>query len=199
MIAFIRGVVAQTSPDAVVLDVGGVGISVQCTPSTGLGLSVGDRVELATTLVVREESWSLYGFNDAQDRAVFELVQTVSGIGPRLALAILGTMTADQLRTAVAAEDLAVLTRVPGIGRKGAQRLVLELKDRLGPAGSMVASTVGRIAGWQSDVADGLMSLGWSARDAERAVEAVADQAAGMDPVDVAALLKSALRSLDRS
>jgi len=132
-------------------------------------------------------------------------VQTVSGIGPRIAMALLGTLSPDDLRRAVATDDEATLVRVPGIGRKGAQRLILELKDRLGPAigagrGERAASASS--GGWQGDVAAGLMSLGWSAREADQAVlaidpEQIATATAGTTP-DVGVLLKAALRTLDR-
>ncbi|MBU6243626.1 MAG: Holliday junction branch migration protein RuvA [Actinomycetales bacterium] len=198
MIAFLRGAVASASPDGVVIDVGGVGIAAACTPATALGLRPGDHVELVTSLVVREDGWTLYGFVDADERRVFELVQTVSGIGPRLALGLLATLTPDALRSAVASEDLATLTRVPGIGRKGAARLVLELKDRLGqPASAVAASPLG--AGWQAAVIAGLTSLGWSAKEAERAAQSVAPMAEEQASPDIPVLLKAALRSLDRS
>lgn len=198
MIAFLRGAVASAAPDGVVIDVGGVGIAAACTPATALGLRPGDHVELVTSLVVREDGWTLYGFVDADERRVFELVQTVSGIGPRLALGLLATLTPDALRSAVASEDLATLTRVPGIGRKGAARLVLELKDRLGqPASAVTASPLG--AGWQAAVIAGLTSLGWSAKEAERAAQSVAPMAEEQASPDIPVLLKAALRSLDRS
>ena len=120
--------------DEVLVRVGGVGLSVQCTPGTLAGLRVGESTHLPTSLVVREESLTLYGFADEDERVVFELLQTASGVGPRLAQAMLAVHSPDALRLAVATEDLAALTQVPGIGRKGAQRIVLELKDRLGAA-----------------------------------------------------------------
>lgn len=198
MIAFIRGSVVRTGADHVVVDIGPMGVVALCTPATALAARVGDHLQLVTSLVIREDSWTLYGFADDDERSVFEIVQTVSGIGPRIALAILATMTPDELRTAVARDDLARLTAVPGIGRKGAGRIVLELKDRLGPAVSESgASDASLGAGWRAAVLAGLESLGWSAREAERAVDAVQDDALAMgDQPDVAVLLKSALRSL---
>ena len=205
MISLIRGTVLATSLDGLVVDLGSVGLSVSCTAATSLGTSVGDHVELFTSLVVREDGWTLFGFVDPDERTVFETVQTVSGIGPRIALALLGTMSPDELRTAVAREDLATLVKVPGIGRKGAGRLVLELKDRLGaPVGgepAAVAATSG--AEWAVSVAAGLTSLGWTAKDAESAVLAVTPMAESLVDAqgrpDISALLKAALRSLDRS
>jgi holliday junction DNA helicase RuvA len=179
MIAHLTGTVASVAPDGAVVDVGGVGIQVQCTPGTLAGLRQGERARVATSLVVREDSLTLYGFASDDERNTFELLQTASGVGPRLALAMLAVLTPDALRRAVAAEDLAVLTSVPGIGRKGAQRIVLELAGRLGGpgdgqlpgAGSLAPMAV--IAPWREQVKAGLISLGWQAREAEQAIAMV--------------------------
>lgn len=190
MIASVAGHVAAVQPSAVVIEIGGVGMHVSCTPQTAAACRVGDALSLQTSLVVREESLTLYGFADPEQRDVFELVQTVSGIGPRTALAVLATLTPDELRRAIAAEDVASLTRVPGIGTKGAQRLVIELKDRLGVAGA------DRPAQGSETVRAALVSLGWSTRDADRALAAVAPDA---DPTsDVGEMLRAALQHLDR-
>ena len=206
MIDFIRGTVTAVRPDRVVIDIGPLGLTAMCTPAAALSVRVGERVELITSLVIREDGWTVYGFLDADERTVFEQVQTVSGVGPRLAMGLLATLSPDELRLAVAREDLATLTKVPGVGRKGASRLVLELKDKLGPAQGMVAAGVSGGApgrGWQASVTAGLTSLGWSAKEAEQAVLAVAPLAQAPDGEsagpDIAALLKAALRSLDRS
>ena len=135
MIAHVDGTVSGVAPDGAVIDVGGVGLLVQCTPGTLARLRTGERARVATSLVVREDALTLYGFASEDERNTFELLQTASGVGPRLALAMLAVFTPDALRRAVATEDLAALTTVPGIGRKGAQRIVLELAGRLGPAG----------------------------------------------------------------
>lgn len=196
MIAHLRGEVARVSTGSVVIEVGGVGLTVACTPQTALALRPGQEVSLDTTLVVREESLTLFGFMDADQRDVFEAVQTVSGVGPRTALALLATLSPDELRSAISHEDIARLTKVPGIGRKGAERLIVELRDRLGPPrGSVTAVSDGQ--DWREAVGAGLQSLGWSSREADSAVSAVADQAG--DSPDVAALLRAALRSLDRA
>src|SRR3989440_11267441 len=147
MIAFVSGPVAALAPDTAVIEVGGVGMAVQCTPGTLARLRVGERARLPTTLVVREDSLTLYGFADDDERQCFELLQTASGVGPRLAQAMLAVHAPDALRLAVARDDEKALTAVPGIGKKGAQRLLLELKDRLGvPVGSVApaAATPGR-------------------------------------------------------
>src|ERR1700728_3318779 len=131
MIAPPDGTVSGVAQDGAVIDVGGVGLLVQCTPGTLAGLRTGERARVATSLVVREDALTLYGFASDDERDVFELVQTCSGVGPRLALAMLASFSPDGLRQSIASEDVAALTRVPGIGRKGAQRVVLELA---GPA-----------------------------------------------------------------
>ncbi len=207
MIAHLAGSVATLSPDGAVIDVGGVGLLVQCTPGTLAGLRLGEQARVATSLVVREDSLTLYGFASEDERNTFELVQTATGVGPRLAQAMLAVLTPDALRRAVAAEDLAVLTSVPGIGRKGAQRIVLELAGRLGaPIGAGAHAPAGRPAAaaphWQDQVRSGLVSLGWQAREADQAISAVepdlAAQAGQPGDVDVAVALRAALRVLGR-
>jgi Holliday junction DNA helicase RuvA len=163
--------------------------------------------------VVREDALTLYGFASDDERDVFELVQTASGVGPRLALAMLASFSPDGLRQAIAAEDVSALTRVPGIGRKGAQRIVLELAGRLGspagPAGVMgplpgAGPATGGAGLWRDQVRAGLVNLGWPARDAEQAIAAVAADLAvspaGTDAtVDVSVALRAALRKLSRT
>ncbi|HET8969658.1 MAG TPA: Holliday junction branch migration protein RuvA [Candidatus Nanopelagicales bacterium] len=201
MISFVSGAVAAVGPDTAVLEVGGVGLELVCTPATLAGLRVGEPARLAAALVVREDSLTLFGFAGDDERAVFEILQTVAGVGPRLAQAALAVHRPDDLRRAVATEDLATLTKVPGIGRKGAQRMVLELKERLGPpvgsASSPAPPTAGAGGGWAGQVHAGLVALGWSARDADTAVDAVRHQA--IEAQDVPALLRAALQALDRS
>lgn len=206
MISFVRGTVAHVSADSLVIDLGAVGVTVQCTPATALSVRHGEHLELMTTTVVREDGWTLFGFAEADERTVFEQVQTVSGIGPRIALALLGTLTPDDLRRAVAADDETTLMRVPGIGRKGAQRLILELKDRIGPALGVTRTerpSSAANASWQGAVTAGLTSLGWTPREAEQAIAqidpALVAAAEAADRPDVGSLLKAALRTLDRS
>jgi Holliday junction DNA helicase RuvA len=228
MIAHLDGTVSAVAPDGAVIDVGGVGMLVQCTPATLAGLRPGERARVATSLVVREDALTLFGFASDDERATFELVQTASGVGPRLAMAMLAVFTPDALRRAVAAEDLAALTSVPGIGRKGAQRIVLELAGRLGAPGDGAASagvpggagagtggTATRLAPWRDQVRAGLVSLGWQARDADQAIGivepellAAAENGAASGngasdgataEVDVAAALRAALRVLGRA
>jgi holliday junction DNA helicase RuvA len=204
MIAFVAGRVASVAPDGAVVEVGGIGLALQCTPGTLAGLRVGETVQLPTSLVVREDSLTLYGFSDEDERVVFELLQTASGVGPRLAQAMLAVHSPDALRRAVATDDLATLSLVPGIGRKGAQRIVLELKDRLGaPTGLPAGRTSAAVpAVWREQLHAALIGLGWSSREADDGVAQVAPQAedavaAGGEP-DIAVLLRAALRSLSR-
>jgi holliday junction DNA helicase RuvA len=204
MIAHLNGTVAGVSPDGAVIDVGGVGLRVQCTPDTLASLRPGERARVATALVVREDSLTLFGFGSEDERNVFELLQTASGIGPRLALAMLAVHSPDALRRAVAAEDLNALTLVPGIGKKGAQRIVLELKDRLGAPGDVVGNGFAPAAraaapSWRDQVQSGLTNLGWSARDAEAAIAAVESESDGDQAPDVATALRAALRKLSAS
>lgn len=201
MIAHVRGVVAASGPDWLVIDVGPIGLRVTCTPAVVGNHRVGDQVFLYTSLVVREDSWTTFGFESEEERSVFESVQTVTGIGPRIALAVLATLTPDQLRNAIEAEDLNTLTSVSGIGRKGAQRIVLELKGVLvsNVSSSGVASAVRQGPSWATSVTSALTSLGWSAREADSAVAAVAERLSDItDPAnpDVGVLLKAALASL---
>ncbi|MGZ4664463.1 MAG: Holliday junction branch migration protein RuvA [Frankiaceae bacterium] len=202
MIASVRGTVVDVLPNAAVLDVGGVGVLVQCAPGTLAGLRVGHPAALATSLVVRETELTLYGFASADEREVFEALQTAAGVGPRLAQAVLAVHAPDAVRRAVASEDLSALTLVPGIGRKGAQRIVPDLRDRLGPPS--VEGIPGHAGGGTGpatrdtapeQVKSALVSLGYSAREADEAL-----QAAGA-PADesVAGVLRAALATLRRA
>jgi Holliday junction DNA helicase RuvA len=195
------------APDGAVIEVGGVGLLVQCTPGTLARLRPGERARVATCLVVQEDALTLYGFGTEDERTTFELLQTASGVGPRLALAMLAVFTPDALRRAIAAEDLSALMTVPGIGRKGAQRIVLELAGRLGsPGDGLTTGTPGQQPGpppWREQVRTGLVSLGWQARDADQAIAAVEPEllngSDGEPPVDVSVALRAALRVLGRT
>jgi len=202
VIAHLNGTVAGVSPDGAVIEVGGVGLRVQCTPDTLASLRLGEPARVATSLVVREDSLTLFGFTTDDERNVFELLQTASGIGPRLALAMLAVHSPDALRRAVATEDIKALTMVPGVGNKGAQRIILELRDRLGAAGDFAVNGSAAPArraepSWRDQVQSGLVNLGWSARDAEAAVAAVEADSGDQAP-DVPTALRAALRKLSR-
>jgi Holliday junction DNA helicase RuvA len=196
MIASLRGTVVSVRLDSAVVEVGGIGVKVLATPSTLASLRVGEPTALAASLVVREDSLTLFGFATDDEREVFEIVQTVSGIGPRLALAMLAVHSPDALRRAIADEDLTALCRVPGIGRRGAQRIVLDLGHRLGPPPAAVDTAPVAAGSGHAEVGQALVGLGWSVRQAEAAVAAVAE---AEPQADVAGLLRAALRHLGRS
>lgn len=199
MIASVRGVVATVSPDGAVIEVGGVGLVVQCAPGTLAGLRPGSPARLATSLVVREDSLTLYGFADDDEKQLFELLQTASGVGPRLAQAVLAVHSPDAVRKAIANADTATLTRVPGIGKKGAERLVLELRDRIGPVPVGADGAAGVVGGvWHDQVRQALVGLGWTAAQADQAVAAVAETVEGDTP-PVPVLLKRAIRLLGKT
>jgi Holliday junction DNA helicase RuvA len=202
MIASVRGRVASVSPDGAVVEVGGVGLQVICTPGTIASLRVGEQARLATSLVVREDSLTLYGFADDDARGLFELLQTASGVGPRLAQAVLAVHPPDVVRKAIATGDITTLTRVPGIGKKGAERLVLELRDRIGSVASAGGETLSLpVAGisWGDQVRQALVGLGWTASQADQAVGIVAAEIDGEAAPGVPALLKRAIQVLGRT
>ena len=195
MIASLAGRVSAHTASGVVVSVGGVGLSVHTTPSTKARLRLGDDAALATSLVVREDALTLYGFETEDEREVFEVLQTASGVGPKVAQAVLAVHTPDAVRRALATEDLTALTLVPGIGRKGAQRMVLELKDKIGMAGSAPLASG---ASWRDTLADALTGLGWSQSQADEVVVGLAGEHPDATDADVPALLKQALARMAR-
>lgn len=201
MIASVRGQVLHVGLDHVIVEVGGVGMHVHTTPATAAACTGGREVTLATTLVVREESLTLYGFEGTEARSLFEQVQTVSGVGPRLALAMLSVHSPDGVRQAIAGGDLAALTKVPGIGKKGAERIVLELKDKILAMGvePSISGSAPAVAGGDQlggQVHEALVGLGWSGKQADDAIERV--RSAGAAPTAVSEFLRAALRELGR-
>ena len=196
MIAQVTGTVIQAGATYVVVDVGGFGLRALCTPSTAAAQRRGATTTLHTSLVVREDSLTLYGFADSDERDCFELVQSVSGVGPRIAQAVVSVLSPDDLRRAIASGNVKALTRVPGIGQKGAQRMVLELKDKVGAVSETGAPLAPALALWREQVAEGLMNLGWSAKDADAACERVAPLADADPEPSLAVLMRAALRSL---
>ncbi len=201
MIASVRGVVAALGPDGAVVDVGGVGLSVSCSPGTLARLRVGEAARLATSLVVREDSLTLYGFADDDERALFELLQTANGVGPKLAQTMLGVHPPRELRRAIASSDFAALTAVPGIGRKGAERIVIELRDRIGSVDGSERAAPGLgatpVSPWRHQLAHALAGLGFSGREAADAIDVVAVDA-GETP-DVSVMLRRSIQLLGRS
>lgn len=212
MIASVHGRVAAVGPDGAVVEVGGIGLSVQCTPGTIARLQIGEAARLATSLVVREDSLTLYGFADDDERQLFELLQTANGVGPRLAQAVLAIHPPREVRRAVSTADVKALMQVPGIGKKGAERLILELRDRLGSTSTDTAldgpapaglPPVTPVAPWRDQLTSALVGLGWSAKEAETAVGQLApvadEQLAATGSVEVAVLLRQALQMLGRT
>jgi len=202
VISSVRGEVLSLGLDHAVVEVGGVGLAVQATPSTLARLRRGQPARLDTALVVREDSLTLFGFADAAEREMFLLLQTVSGVGPRVALATLAVLDPQSLSVALADGNLTTLMSVPGIGRKGAERLVVELRDKVAPASpgdagddEVPASPVA--AGTLRDqVVEALVGLGFAAKPAEKAVDEVLG-AGG--PSDSSAVLRAALTRLGPS
>lgn len=195
MISHLRGTVAARDATCVVVDVAGVGYLVHVPPSDSIP-SRGEQVVLHTSLQVREDSMALYGSTDHATLELFELLLTASGVGPKLALAYVATHRPAVLRAAIAAGDIATLTEVPGVGKKGAERLVLELKDRVGGTGADLVdvgvSAAALSAGDHlAEVRDALLALGYSTAE----VQPVLGTLKGVDD-DVPGLLRRALRTL---
>jgi Holliday junction DNA helicase RuvA len=212
MIASVSGRVAAVSPNGAVVEVGGIGLAVQCTPGTIARLQVGESARLSTSLVVREDSLTLYGFADDDERSLFELLQTANGVGPRLAQAVLAIHPPREVRRAVSMADVKALMQVPGIGKKGAERLIIELRDRLGsttsdtsldaPSGMELPSLT-PVAPWRDQLTSALVGLGWSVKEADAALAQLAptadEQIAASGGVEVAVLLRQALQLLGRA
>jgi Holliday junction DNA helicase RuvA len=212
LIASVNGRVAAVSPDGAVVEVGGIGLAVQCTPGTIARLQVGENARLSTSLIVREDSLTLYGFADDDERSLFELLQTANGVGPRLAQAVLAIHPPREVRRAVSMADVKALMQVPGIGKKGAERLILELRDRLGVTTSDTAldgpaaaglPSVTPVAPWKDQLTSALVGFGWSVKEADSAIAQlvpVADgQIAANGQVEIAILLRQALQLLGRA
>ncbi|PRZ40607.1 Holliday junction DNA helicase subunit RuvA [Antricoccus suffuscus] len=204
MIASLTGKVRSLGPQSVVLEVGGVGMLVQCAPGTLARLRIGETGALATSLVVREDSLTLYGFGDDDERVLFELLLSANGVGPKVAQAILATHPAREVRRAIATADHAVLTQVPGIGKKGAERIVIELRDKVGSLADDGSPQlqIAPAAPWRDQLHSALVGLGWSGKEADEALLLVEPEAAVAietdGRVEVAVLLRSALRMLGR-
>lgn len=196
MISLISGTVRAIHGDRLIVEVAGVGLSVLVNASTSAGVTMGSQIQLFTTLVVREDSLTLFGFLSDEARSLFELVQTVSGIGPKVALSILGALRPEDLGRAIATQDVAAIERIPGIGHKGAQRMILELKGKLtGIEGG--TSYQGHLPAWREQLMSALVSLGFSPKESDGAISSLASRLAGegLDPSEIALsdLLKDAL------
>ncbi|CAM4473708.1 Holliday junction ATP-dependent DNA helicase RuvA [Mycobacterium basiliense] len=180
MIASVSGEVLAVALDHVVIEAAGVGYRVNATPATLATLRQGTQARLVTAMIVREDSMTLYGFHDGETRDLFSTLLSVSGVGPRLAMATLAVHDAPALRQALADGDVAALTRVPGIGKRSAERMVLELRDKVGPAGESATAGAPAVNGRavRSPVVEALVGLGFAAKQAEEATDKVlaADQ-----------------------
>jgi Holliday junction DNA helicase RuvA len=196
MIATLSGIVKSLSPDRAIIEVGGVGLNVLINSHTSSSLTLGAQANLFTSLVVREDSLTLFGFSDEPSRVVFELVQTVSGIGPKVALSILGALTPSELAQAVNTENISAIEKVPGIGKKGAQRLVLELKSKLSDFGHG-SQRMSHQPIWREQLSSALMSLGFSAKDSDEAINSVVSEISSEEiaSMELGELLKMALQS----
>ena len=173
MIASVRGEVLEVALDHVVIEAAGIGYRVNATPSTLATLRQGSQARLVTAMIVREDSMTLYGFSDADTRDLFLTLLSVSGVGPRLAMATLAVHDAATLRQALHDGDVAALTRVPGIGKRGAERMVLELRDKMVPAGAVAGSPATNGHAVHSPVVEALVGLGFAAKQAEEATTKV--------------------------
>ncbi|WP_018155922.1 Holliday junction branch migration protein RuvA [Demetria terragena] len=198
MISSVRGRVLTVGLDHVVVEVGGVGMLTHTTPAVATSVRTGQEAQLATSLVVREDSLTLYGFSTPAERDLFEQVQTVSGVGPRLALAMLAVHDPNALQGAIGSGDLVALTKIPGIGKKSAERIVLELRDKVGVPDGTGGASVTATSAPRGDVqvSEALVGLGWSVKQADDAVAKVTD--AAPEVTEVAQLLRLALRELGR-
>ena len=198
MISTISGTIRSLSQDKLVIEVGGVGLSVLINPPTSLALTLGAQTTLYTSLVVREDSLTLFGFLSEEVRNLFELVQTVSGVGPKVALSIMGALTPEDLARAISQEDTSAIERVPGIGKKGAQRMILELKGKLSDLSSG-ATYKGHQPPWREQLLSALVSLGFSPKESDSAISYVVNDLQGNDrdpaAMQLSELLKLALAS----
>lgn len=198
MIASVHGEVLEIALDHVVVEAGGLGYRINATPATLGTLRRGDTTRLVTAMIVREDSMTLYGFAGGDARDLFGLLQTVTGVGPRLAMATLAVLEPDALRAALAEGNTAALTRVPGIGKKVAERLIVELRDKVAAYGGADAPAVaaGGVSPLRDRIVEALVGLGFTPRQAEPATDTVlADDPAA----DVSSALRSALRLLGKS
>jgi Holliday junction DNA helicase RuvA len=196
MIASLDGLVGAVFADSLILEVGGIGYRVYCAPAVLAAFRVGERSKLFTHHLVREDAQALYGFRTPEELGFFGLLQTVTGVGPKVALAIVGSRAIGDLQLAILSEDLALLTAVSGVGKKLAARIVLELKEKVAAAGLAAGATAGAPAG-EPEVVAALLALGYSAGEARQASrDALLDHAVGTGLED---RVKAALRTLARA
>ncbi|HRD09983.1 MAG TPA: Holliday junction branch migration protein RuvA [Candidatus Nanopelagicaceae bacterium] len=191
MIAHLSGSILDVRLNQLVIDVAGIGYQVTVAPELAAESRVGQSISLHTSLVVREDSWTLFGFSNADAKNLFEQLQSVTGIGPKVASALLAVYQPEELRSAIAAQDNAALERVPGIGKKVASRIILELKDKFGGGYRSKSSLSGP---WRTQVIGALTGLGYSAKEAESALDDVlSDFGRTPTEADLPEMLKLAL------
>ena len=198
MISTLTGTIRSLSTEKLIIEVGGVGLSVLINPQTSASVALGSQSTFYTSLVVRVDSLTLFGFLTEEVRNLFELVQTVSGVGPKVALSIMGALTPEDLARAISQEDTSAIERVPGIGKKGAQRMILELKGKLSDLSSG-GTYKGHQPPWREQLTSALVSLGFSPKESDSAISSVVNDlhANDADPstMDLSELLKLALAS----
>ena len=191
MISHLSGFIIDVRLNQLVIDVSGIGYQVTVAPELAAESRVGEKISLHTSLVVREDSWTLYGFSNADAKSLFEQLQSVTGIGPKVASALLAVYGPEELRTAIASQDNAALERVPGIGKKVASRIILELKEKFG-GGYRSKSTLS--GPWRTQVIGALTGLGYSSKEAESALDDVlSDFGRAPTEADLPEMLKLAL------
>ena len=197
MIAYIRGIFEEVTEDGIVVEAGGVGYGIAVPPSLAGELTLGDEVKIYTYYQVAEDMQKLYGFASREDRRVFTLLLKVSGIGPRLAMSIMSALTTDELKIAVVTNDVKALSRAPGLGKKTAEKLILELKDAFNAAEVITGGSTAQSAPLVmddafSEAAQALMALGYSSSEAMKAVR----QVEARDGITVDDVLQEAFRHL---
>ncbi len=194
MISSVRGEVLDVALDHVVIEAAGVGYKLMATPSTLATLRRGAEARLITAMIVREDSMTLYGFPDGETRDLFFTLLGVSGVGPKIALATLAVYDASALRQALGDGDVTALTRVPGIGKRGAERMVLELRDKVGLAGAAPTAVNGHAV--RGPVVEALVGLGFAVKQAEEATDKVL---ASDDGASTSSALRAALSLLGKT
>ena len=194
MISILRGIVASVGLDHIDVVVGGIGFRVHVTPAFAQGTARDEEITVYTSMIVREDSMTLYGFESCDERDVFTTLMSVSGIGPKIALAALAVLRPDDLRRAVRDQDLATLQRIPGVGKKSAQRMALEIGDQLGtpaalPGAEATPAPAPSEDAVASEVSAALVGLGWSEAQATKAIEKLAGSGLGASDMLRAALV----------
>ena len=201
MIAFVRGTAVDMTENSVIVEAGGIGYEIYMTGTDLSQIHMGEEVKIHTYFNVREDAMQLYGFRSKDDLQMFKLLLGVNGVGPKASVGVLAGITADELRFAILSDDVKTLSKAPGIGKKTAQKLILELKDKmkledafelkLAHEQEKAVAGLGEISDGRQEAVEALVALGYSSTDALRAVRKVTDVA----PDDVEGLLKAALKN----